>query len=98
VRRGQIDCLEGAVQTNPPRISEAMKTVSSWAAEEVCPRARRAMSRAARSVRRFVSAEAVTQRSKSCTDPLGIARAFGAETPTPGSESKPRPDLVVIQH
>jgi hypothetical protein len=32
-RRGQIDCLEGAVQTNLPRISEAMKMFRSWAAE-----------------------------------------------------------------
>jgi hypothetical protein len=32
-RRGQIDCLEGAIQTKPPRISEAMKLFRSWAAE-----------------------------------------------------------------
>ena len=32
-RRGQIDCLEGAVQTNLPRISEAMKLLRSWARE-----------------------------------------------------------------
>jgi hypothetical protein len=31
-RRGQIDCLEGVVQTNLPRISEAMKLFQSWAA------------------------------------------------------------------
>jgi hypothetical protein len=31
-RRGQIDCLEGAVQTNLPRISEAMQLFRSWAA------------------------------------------------------------------
>ncbi len=30
-RRGQIDCLEGAVQSNLPRISEAMKLFRSWA-------------------------------------------------------------------
>src|SRR5712671_6421143 len=33
-RRGQIDCLEGAVQTNLPRISEAMKLFRSWAASK----------------------------------------------------------------
>lgn len=32
-RRGQIDCLEGAVQTKPPRISEAMELFRSWATE-----------------------------------------------------------------
>jgi hypothetical protein len=32
-RRGQIDCLEHAVQTNPPRISEAMELFRSWATE-----------------------------------------------------------------
>ena len=30
-RRGQIDCLERVVQTNLPRISEAMKLFRSWA-------------------------------------------------------------------
>lgn len=30
-RRGQIDCLEGAVRTNLPRISEAMQLFRSWA-------------------------------------------------------------------
>lgn len=30
-RRGQIDCLEGAMQTSLPRISEAMKLFQSWA-------------------------------------------------------------------
>jgi hypothetical protein len=32
-RRGQIDCLERAVQTNLPRLSEAMKLLQSWARE-----------------------------------------------------------------
>jgi hypothetical protein len=32
-RRGQIDYLEHAIQTNPPRISEAMKLFRSWAAQ-----------------------------------------------------------------
>ena len=32
-RRGQIDCLEHAIQTNPSRISEAMRLLCSWAAE-----------------------------------------------------------------
>jgi hypothetical protein len=30
-RRGQIDCLEGAMQTSPPRILEALKLFQSWA-------------------------------------------------------------------
>jgi hypothetical protein len=30
-QQGQIDCLEGVVQTNLPRISEAMKLFRSWA-------------------------------------------------------------------
>jgi hypothetical protein len=33
-RRGQIDCLEAAVQSNLPRISEAMKLFRAWAAEK----------------------------------------------------------------
>jgi hypothetical protein len=33
-RRGQIDCLEAAVQTNLPRISEAMKLFRSWSARK----------------------------------------------------------------
>jgi hypothetical protein len=33
-RQGQIDCLEGAVQTNLPRISEAMKLFRSWASSK----------------------------------------------------------------
>lgn len=32
-RRGQIDCLERVVQTNLPRITEAMKLFRSWATE-----------------------------------------------------------------
>jgi hypothetical protein len=31
-QRGQIDCLEGAMQTNVPRILEALKLFQSWAA------------------------------------------------------------------
>jgi hypothetical protein len=31
-RQGQIDCLERVIQTNLPRISEAMKLFRSWAA------------------------------------------------------------------
>jgi hypothetical protein len=30
-RQGQIDCLEEALQTGPPRISEAMKLFRAWA-------------------------------------------------------------------
>ena len=33
-RLGQVDCLEGVIQTNLPRISEAMKLFRSWAAEK----------------------------------------------------------------
>lgn len=33
-RQGRIDCLEGAVQTNPSRISEAMELFRSWAINE----------------------------------------------------------------
>jgi hypothetical protein len=32
-RRGQVDCLDGAVQTNLPRILEAIKLLRSWAGE-----------------------------------------------------------------
>src|SRR2546430_14665761 len=33
-RHGQIDCLEEALQTNPSRISEAMKLFGSWASSK----------------------------------------------------------------
>jgi hypothetical protein len=33
-RQGQIDCLEGVVQTNLSRVSEAMRLFRSWAAEK----------------------------------------------------------------
>ncbi|MGY4500971.1 hypothetical protein ACVWYH_004902 [Bradyrhizobium sp. GM24.11] len=33
-QRGQVDCLEEVVQTNPLRILEAMQLFQSWAAEE----------------------------------------------------------------
>lgn len=32
-QRGQVDCLEEVVQTNLPRIPEAMQLFQSWAAE-----------------------------------------------------------------
>src|SRR3954467_10907380 len=32
-RRGQIDCIEAAVQTSPPRILEALTLLQSWATE-----------------------------------------------------------------
>jgi hypothetical protein len=31
-RRGQTDCLEGVIQTNPSRVAEAMTLLRSWAA------------------------------------------------------------------
>src|SRR5262249_55054401 len=33
-RQGQIDCLEGAVQANLSRVSEAIKLFRSWAAKK----------------------------------------------------------------
>jgi hypothetical protein len=33
-RQGQVECLEGVVQTNLPRISQAMKFFRSWAKEK----------------------------------------------------------------
>lgn len=33
-RQGQIDCLEGVLQINPSRISEAIALLRSWAVEE----------------------------------------------------------------
>jgi hypothetical protein len=91
-RRGQIDYLERAVQTNLPRISEAMKLFRSWRPEEACPRARRVISRAARGVRRCVSAEAVTQRSKRCTGPIGYRKSFpsGNANAWQGKQAVPR--------
>ena len=38
-RQGQVDCLEGVIQTNLPRISEAMKLFRAWAtAKGLLPR------------------------------------------------------------
>lgn len=36
-RRGQIDCLERAVQASPPRVLEALKLLQSWATEKNLP-------------------------------------------------------------
>jgi hypothetical protein len=33
-QQGQLDCLEAAVQTNLPRITEAMKSLRAWAAQQ----------------------------------------------------------------
>ena len=89
-RRGQIDYLERAVQTNLPRISEAMKLFRSWAA-------RRGLSASptsyiARSPRRQ------TLRFSRSGDPTieALYRTHWvsqepAETPTLGRESKPCP-------
>jgi hypothetical protein len=33
-QQGQVDCLEAAMQTNPPRISEAMTMFRTWAAQK----------------------------------------------------------------
>jgi hypothetical protein len=33
-RQGRIDCLEGAIQTNLPRVTEAMTLFRAWAAEK----------------------------------------------------------------
>ena len=33
-RRGQLDCLERAIQANPSRVSEAMKLFHQWADEK----------------------------------------------------------------
>jgi len=33
-QQGQIDCLEAAIQTSPPRLSEAMELLRCWAAQQ----------------------------------------------------------------
>jgi hypothetical protein len=33
-QQGQVDCLEGVIQTNPSRVAEAMKLFGDWAAEK----------------------------------------------------------------
>lgn len=33
-RQGRIDCIEAAIQTNPPRIAEAVEIFRSWATEK----------------------------------------------------------------
>jgi len=75
-RRGQIDCLERAVQTNLPRISEAMKLLRSWATERNLSASPRTMSRVHRNARRCASAEAETLRSRRCTGPIGFRKSF----------------------
>ena len=40
-QQGQVEYLEGVVQTNLPRISEAMKLFRSWAAAKGLPPSRR---------------------------------------------------------
>jgi hypothetical protein len=91
-RRGQVDYLESAVQTNLSRISEAMKLFRSWAAERGLSASE--TSYVARSPQRqalrFSKSGTPTNRS-AVPHPLGVAGAFRAETPTPGGEGKPRP-------
>jgi len=68
-RQGQVDYLERVVQTNLPRISEAMRLFQSWAKDkgllpsETWP--------AARSARPCGSAAAALPPSKGCIGPTG---------------------------
>jgi hypothetical protein len=89
-RRGQIDYLERVVQTNLPRVSEAMKLFRSWAAQRGLSAS--PTSYVARSPRRQ------TLRFSRSGDPTieALYRTHWvsqepAETPTLGRESKPCP-------
>ncbi len=78
-RRGQIDCLEDAIQTKPSRIPEALKLFSSWVEGRGLP-----AGAALQSNRRPCDRGSVP-------DPPGFGRAFREEARTPGGESRRRP-------
>ena len=78
-RRGQIDCLERVVQTNLPRISEAMKLFRSWATGRglfASPTQYVTRTPRRHDARRCASAEAETLRSRGYTEPIGFREAF----------------------
>jgi hypothetical protein len=85
-RRGQIDCLERAVHTNLPRISEAMKLLRSWARE------RNLSESPAHYVATATPGAALQPKWGPCDrgdvpDPLGFKSAFREETRTFGRKS-----------
>jgi hypothetical protein len=91
-RRGQIDCLERAMQTNLARILEALKLFQSWAAGKRLVRKPDGLC----SARTATSDAALQPKRRPChrgavSDPLGITRAFREETRTIGRESQPCP-------
>jgi len=91
-RRGQIDCIESAIQTNPARITEALKLFRAWAtakdlkASETDYVARRP------SVKGCVSAPAAIRDRSHSTAPIGLSPALSErKRETAGRESQPRP-------
>ncbi len=90
-RVGQFECLEDAVQSNPSRISEAMRLFQNWA------EAKGLIANETQYVARTPQREALRfSRSGDCgdrtlvPDALGIAQPCREPTPTPDGESQPR--------
>jgi hypothetical protein len=97
-QQGQIDCLERAVQTNLPRISEAMRLLRSWAKDKgLLPSETQYVARTPqRQTLRF-----------SCSGDLTIERLYRTHWVSPQLSERKRerlaekasraPELVVIQ-
>lgn len=75
-QQGQIDSLEEAIQTNPARISEAMKLIRFWVAGKGLVATETDYSRARGSERDCASARAGTRRSRNSTEPTGSRPSF----------------------
>lgn len=75
-QRGEVDYLERVVQTNLPRISEAMKLFRSWAAAEGLTASETHYIARAPSRRTLRFSKSGIRRSKSCTVPIGFRVSF----------------------
>jgi hypothetical protein len=90
-RRGQIDCIESAVQTSLPRILEALTLLQSWATERgLSPNQADYVARTPqRQTLRFSRSGEPAIEARYRT-PLGFAKASGEEARTPDRAGEPR--------
>ena len=75
-RRGQIDCIESAVQTSLPRILEALTLLQSWATERGLSPNQADYVAGTPQRQRCASAEAESLRLKRDTAPIGFRQSF----------------------
>ncbi len=96
-RLGRVPCLERVVQSNLPRISEAMKAFRSWAAAKgLFPSATQyAALTPQRQTSRFSQSGDPTIE-KTLQDTLGLEGPFGEEARALAEKASTAPELVVI--